>query len=53
MDQQQYSAICEQGDLGLNITNLTASENQAYQESLTPKQDVVQQPINEKKDVIH
>ena len=45
----QYSAICEQGDLGLNITNFTASENQAYQESLTPKQDAAQQPINEEK----
>ena len=48
--EQQYGSVTEQGDLSLGWNPFTnESDQKAYAESITPKQDVNQQPINEEK----
>lgn len=49
----QYSTLCEQGDMGLWATPLNEKDNNTYNEAVAAQNNATQQPINEKKDVIH
>ncbi len=53
MDNTQYGVIHEIGDMNMGFTPMNNTDQQIYAESIEKKSEPGQQPINEKKDVIH